>query len=178
MSKKMSSTVTSSSSLDIEKEVGRTLKVVPFDGSREEWHMWSRRFLSMARIRDVEKYFLEANACPVTPADGSGDFSEAEKVLFKHHNIAYGWLVMSVQCPTCFGLIDTARTPIHPKGSCYLAWKALKSKFEPKLVATTQQLKAQFHSKSMSRNQDPDEYIQELERIRQRLEEVGASILD
>ena len=147
MSKKMnSSTVTSSSSLDLEKEVGRTLKVVPFNRSREEWHMWSIRFLSMARIRDVERFFLEPAACPVTLADGSGDFLEAEKLLFKHHNIAYVWLVMSVQCPICFGLIDTAKTSIHPKGSCYLAWKALKSKFEPKLVATTQQLKAQFHS--------------------------------
>ena len=122
--------------------------------------------------------FLCTDSCPATPVDRSGDFSETEKLLFKHHDKAYGWLVMNVQCLTCFGLINTARSPIHPKGSCHLAWKAQKGKFEPKLVPTMQQLKAGLNSKSMSRNKDPDAYIQELERVRQRLEDVGTSISD
>ena len=57
MSKMNNPTVASSSNFDIEKEIGTTLKVVPFHGSRDEWYMCSRRFLSMTRIRDVEKSF-------------------------------------------------------------------------------------------------------------------------
>ncbi len=59
-----------------------------------------------------------------------------------------------------------------------LAWKALKDKYQIENAASKIELKKQFTQKVMKNGQDPNEWLMELDHLRNRLQAMKSSIQD
>ena len=42
----------------------KSVKVIPFDGAQDSWHMWSRRFLAKSQAAGTKKYLLSSKDVP------------------------------------------------------------------------------------------------------------------
>jgi hypothetical protein len=74
----------------------------------------------------------------------------------------------------CFGIVDAARTTDLPDGDAAKAWKGLLAKYEPSTESEKVKLDREFAtSKLKSSSDDPDAWLTELERKRQRMRTLG-----
>jgi hypothetical protein len=74
-----------------------------------------------------------------------------------------------------FGIVDSSQINEQGNGDAKTAWTRLCERLQPKTSATKIQLKSQFNrNKLKSVDQDPEEWITELELIRQRLKEMNS----
>ena len=139
-----------------------TIRVLPFSGKEKDWRMWSRKFLAAS----VAKGYREA----VDPIDPLTDAKDDE------NRKAYSDLMLSMIDETTFGIIDEAKTGLHPDGDARFAWNELKRKFEPKTGFNEVKTKREFNSCFMEIGQDPDEWIHNLIMLQRRLETMGTKI--
>jgi gag-polypeptide of LTR copia-type len=78
-----------------------------------------------------------------------------------------------------FAIVDEAKTDEFPGGDLSKAWKAPLDTFEPSTAATKDMLKKQFYLNKLSdAGRDPDEWITELEILRQRLKSLKVNVDD
>ena len=59
-----------------------------------------------------------------------------------------------------------------------MAWERLKKKFEPVSAPALVSIERQFHQCALTKNQDPEIWITELEDFLMKLEELGSSMMD
>ena len=109
-----------------------------------------------------------------TTADGKKDKQAREA-----NEKAYNDLLLSCEEEVCFGAVDEAITEDLPDGDAKLAWDNLKARYESTTGASKIQLKKEFSDSRLEDVEtDPDEWIADLERIRQRLKTMEAPITD
>ena len=75
-------------------------------------------------------------------------------------------------------LIYRSKSPKHPRGNAAKAWKDLKRKFAPNTAAELGRTKQEYINARMGQKQDPESFIDYLERKRTRLAEMGHVIDD
>ena len=85
------------------------------------------------------------------------------------NDIDFNDLILSCDEEISFSIVAEATTIERPDGDACLAWKRLSAKYEPKTGTSMVLLKKEFNKCALKKNQDPDEWITELERIRTRL---------
>ena len=83
-----------------------------------------------------------------------------------------------IQDIVSFGIIDTAKDKNLANGNSALAWKRLSKKFAGRNNAEKMKLIKQFNESHMKKNEDPDVWITNMERLRQRIAECGKTIAD
>ena len=143
--------------------------------------MWSRKFLARARIREYKDILTGAEKPPSAnkAIDESTDEGKKEKKLRAANERAYNDLLLSCEEEVSFGAVDEALTTNLPDGDAHQAWSNLKARYESSTPATKIQLKKEFNdSKLEDATTDPDEWIADMERIRQRLKTLKAEIED
>ena len=108
---------------------------------------------------------------------GTGDEDDQEEIKMIN-DIAFNYLILSCEEEISFNIIAEAITIERPDGDACLAWKRLPVKYEPKTGTSMVLLKMEFNKCALKKNQDSDEWITELERIRTRLRSLRSVIDD
>jgi gag-polypeptide of LTR copia-type len=154
----------------------KSSRVLAFDGRHESFKMWSRKFILRAdtEYKDYQGVLLGTTTVP-KESDVLDESVAAEAVLIKArkaNKLALNDLIQSMTEEISFSLVDEAVTTNLPNGCAKTAWDKLLAKYEPKTDTAIMQVKKEFHTNGLSEGQDPDEWISELERQRQRIKKI------
>ena len=153
-----------------------SLRYLPFKGKKEEWEMWSAKFLSKARKK---KYLHIITANKPIEFDDPDDKTTEEQAKEKLNDEAYDDLITSMEDKIAFSKVAQAKTATLPNGCAHTAWKNLTNKYKPRTVQSKAEKKLEFaQSKLSDWTKDPDEWLDELERIRADLEMMKSEISD
>ena len=153
-----------------------SLHYLPFKGKKDEWPMWSEKFLSKARKKGYKELLIGKQTPP--SADETRLDDEA-KLLRRLNEEAFDDLVTSMEDKVAFSKVTQAKTPDLPDGDAALAWKLLCSKYKPNTMQNRADLKLQFVQLKLNDwTKDPDEWINKLEEIRSDLKMMNSSISD
>jgi hypothetical protein len=99
-----------------------------------------------------------------------------DKFIFKNY-IAYAELLIICDCDICLGIVNTSNSNLMPEGDTKLSWKNLLAKFELNTKANLIKLKEEFtESKLKDLSDIPDQWIQNLDILRRKLEILGHRI--
>jgi gag-polypeptide of LTR copia-type len=161
-------------------------RLLTFGGKQVDWRMWSRKFLARSNMRKYYEVLNGTLKMPPEPYDGTVESTEETKARLakedevkNKNNIGYMELLMAMTEEISFAIVDEAKTDEFPQGDLAKAWKALLDTFEPSTAATKVMLKKQFYSNKLSdAERDPDEWITELELLRQRLKSLKVNVDD
>jgi hypothetical protein len=157
----------------------KSYHVIPFDGKDDSWRMWSKKFLARAQMRGYKNILL--GKVDVPPHDEVFTGTAAEKAtkeaLRAGNDKAYNDLLLACESDICFNLVDEAQTSDLPEGDARLAWNNLVNKYEPKSSMAKVYLKKEFAKCNLGdSSKDPNDWITELEVLRQRLKCQGEEI--
>ena len=153
-----------------------SLRYLPFKGKKEDWEMWSAKFLSKAR----KKKYLDilTGEVKVTFEDETNKTTE-EKALEKLNKEAYDDLSAAMEDKEAFSKVNQAKTNVLKGGCAHTASKNLLAKYKPKTMQNRAEKKLEFaQSKLTDWTKDPDEWLDELETIRADLDLMGSPIND
>jgi len=163
--------------MSTETEAEKAIRVIPFNGKHEDWRMWSRKFMARADAKGY-KIVLLGNVEVPKDSDNIGE-DQVKANARKLNKVAYNDLLLSCNDEVSFGAVDEAVTNDLPNGDAAQAWKNLLAKFEPTTSGNLIMLRKEFTaSKLEQEDRDPDDWIADLERLRQRLKNMKAEILD
>jgi gag-polypeptide of LTR copia-type len=160
-----------------------SIRVVIFNGKKEQWESWKEKFLVRSSIRGYEDLITGDTKAPATH-DKTGKkkvLTEEEQKLSDLNKKGFGDLILSIDCNTSAGLVAFAmvkgsKTKENPSGHLFNAFTRLKNKYEPNTTPQLMHLTKEFHSKVLKPNQDPDIYITDLEALQVRMEDLGHSV--
>ena len=159
----------------------KTIRIIPFSGKEDDWRMWSRKFLARARVQEYKDILTGTKKAPAagTTIDESTTVGKEQKKLQLANEKAYNDLLLSCEEEVSFGAVDEAISTSFPDGDAHQAWNNLKARYESDTPSTKIQLKKEFNTSALTdTNTDPDEWIADLERIRQRLKTLKSEITD
>ena len=100
--------------------------------------------------------------------------SEEDKKIVQHrelNELAYEDLILAINGDektglVVFNIVNNCKLEDYPEGNCQQAWKLLEKKFQPNTATNYVNLKKDFtNSKLKSIEEDPDDWITELESI-------------
>ena len=168
-----------------EKYMDKTLKLPRFSGKQEDWQIWSERFLIRAKRKGYKDLLTEKVKIP-TDSETSTDARIADELdeLRELNELAFEEIEMGMDTDkktgrVAFDYVRLSKTNDNTEGNCKLAWDRLKMKFESKQAPTRLMLRKEFYNKKLnSIDEDPDEWITELEDLRLRMQAAGSSISD
>ena len=84
--------------------------------------------------------------------------------------MAYSDLLLACQEEVAFGVVDKAMMADLPEGCARMVWLNLTARFGLNTAAAKIELKREFTKSSLGeKDKDPDKWVSDLERIRQRL---------
>ena len=159
---------------EINKEL--SLRYLPFKGKKEDWEMWSAKFLSKARKK---KYIEILTAKSAMTFEDEDNKTKEEKALEKLNDEAYDDLITSMEDKVAFNKVSQAKTKTLKNGCAHTAWKNLTNKYKPRTVQSRAEKKLEFsQSKLTDWTKDPDEWLDELEQLRADLEMMNSGIND
>jgi len=159
----------------------RAIRVIPFSGKAEDFNMWKMKFLSRAKnsgFKDV----LTGTTTILKASDtlDENDPNDKPKIqAWKMNEIAMEELLCSVSDPVSHGALKCSHTKDIPDGDSSKAWKEMQSWFELKTNQAKLELRHCFHACKMEdKEEDPNNYLTELENMRWRLDELGVKVDD
>ena len=130
----------------------KKIKILPFNGEKKNWHMWSRKFLCKLTVqgcRDILQEDIEIK---------SEDKDQNEELNL----MLYSDLLLSMEDNVCFSIVDMARSNDHPQGCFRTEFKKLKEKFESTSQAARCEIKLEYETLKMKNNEDPELFINTL----------------
>ena len=153
----------------------KAIRVLTFSGKQEDWDMWSKKFLAMAKRKKYKGILLGTTAIPTEEEELKDD---ATKKARDANERAYSDLILSCNDEVSFGIVDNAVTDENPSGDARLAWTELVDSFDPEIGTVVAELKREFQTSRMKLGQKPHEWVQSLEKIRAKLRKHKKKILD
>ena len=123
----------------------KKIKILPFNGEKQNWHMWSRKFfckLTIQGCRDILQEYQEIK---------SEDKDHNEEL----NMILYSYLLLSMEDNVCFSIVDMERSNNHPQVCFRTAFKKLKEKFESTSQDARCEIKLEYESMKMKTHEDP-----------------------
>ena len=152
-----------------------------FSGLSRDFQYWEAKYSARAAIKRFDdildgsktlrkKSVMDAEEDPA---------KKAEDEITKNMNLrAYNDLLLSMEQGVAFSIVRQCKSPEYPKGNAKLAFDKLKIKYEPKSVNCVAAARKEFHGRKLKKHEDPTEWIMELGKMRQRLEDLGTSLND
>jgi hypothetical protein len=123
--------------------------------------------MAKARLKGYRNLLVGIEKMPLKGTKGHED-------LVTKNDFAFAELLISCKCDVCLGLVNTSRSEELPEGDACIAWTILVNKFAPTTKFNLIKTKKEFvESKLEDISRDPDEWIQSLEILRQRLAILG-----
>jgi len=157
------------------------ITIIPFDGTTKQWKIWSTKFLARARRKGYKGILTGSIKAPKDNV--RTQLTEEQEKNKELNTIAYEDIILSIDGNkatgrVAFRLVETATTGIKD-GNAHEAWQKLKDKYQPDKAPNRVELKQAFtNSKLRDGDQDPDEWITELEELRADLARMGSDITD
>ena len=131
-----------------------SLRYLPFKGKKDEWEMWSAKFLSKARKKRYIK--ILTGEMPVVFED-KDDKTTEEIAREKLNDEAFDDLITLMEDKVAFNKVNQAKTKTLKNGCARTAWSNLLNKYKPKSVQTKAKLKLKFaQSKLKDWTKDPE----------------------
>ena len=154
-------------------------KFDPFSGKEKEWYRWSRKFLSYASMKDyIEILEDETIVIPKYSTDLKSNETKKQKARDNNNQAYHDLLHACGQEDVSFSCVESAKTEDLPHGSAPLAWANLIQRFEPDTGASQVEMKREFASSKPKKNQDPVEWVVEMERLQKQLKLVHSHDID
>ena len=91
---------------------------------------------------------------------------------------AYQDVMLACSDEVNFGIVFNSKSIIFPKGDAYMAWTRLKQKHEPQTNAQKVMLRKAFHQSRLKKNEDPDEWVENMQGMMYRLQGLGVEITE
>jgi hypothetical protein len=115
--------------------------------------------------------------------DETSNIRKNKSMIIKLNEIAYTELILSINLKASsgkvtFDIIRGCKTKDYPDGNGDIAWKKLKSKYEPVSEPSIVKLEKQFRELSLKKGQDPEVWITESEDLCVKLENMRSCITE
>ena len=148
---------------------GKEDQDTPIQWGEENWNMWSRKFLFKITVQGFRDILQEDQEIK------SEDRDHNEEI----NMMLYSDLILSMEDSIFFSIVDMERSNDHPQGCFRTAFRKLKEKFESTSQSERCEIKLEYESMKMKINEDPDLFINTLEKISRRMnEDFNMNILD
>ena len=145
----------------------KSIKIIPFDGTEDGYEMWAAKFTAYCTEKEVETA-LQQRADPHAALTGD-DIAKNQK--------AYNLMLLSVEDKKSFNIIKNASRANVPNDAA-LAWENLKDEYEPKEETDKTTLTQEFFTSACDTDEEPHQWVVEMEMMRARLAEMGETITD
>ena len=139
-----------------------------FDGKKENWTMWSEKFLAKATLKGYEDIL---NGKIDVPKDDEEKTTEEQKKATKLNKLAYNELMLSCTDKKSFAIVKAAKISKYKSGNAKFAWDNLKTKFEPNTGAELVDINQDYMNLRMETGSDPEDFITELEELKEKMAE-------
>ena len=116
------------------EEAEKAIRTITFSGKRQDWRMWSKKFMARAVIKNyvnVLKGTITAPRFDATIDVSTKDGKEQQKAR-NANEIAYSELLLSCDDEVYFEIVCESMTADLPEGCAKTALEQLISKYEPK----------------------------------------------
>jgi hypothetical protein len=150
---------------------------VIFTGKKEDWPRWSTQFLGIATTKKFKLSLLGKEIPPEENVELDEESTDNEmKRMVKYRSAnerAYSALTLACTDAKSFRIVYNAKTKALPSGDAALAWEKLRAKFEPTSGAVLTQLVQEFRSSYLKKGESPDDWIERLDSLRNRIEQIS-----
>ena len=160
----------------------KTIRVLPFNGKKENWSVWEEKFLARAKRKGYKKVLLGKETAPKDSEtiDERTDAGKEKKRLKDANELGFEELILSIDGKSkagkvAFALVKGCKSVDYPDGEAALAWMRLTNKFASKNTVSLLKLKREFTNSMMKTDQDPDEWITELEELQARIKDIAVN---
>ena len=155
----------------------KAIRVLPFDGKRSSWTMWEAKYKARAKKNKFLDVMLGNTTVPDATAviDISNDAGKSQLRAREANDEGYNDLLLSMEEEVAFGLVNEAKTTALPDGCLKTAWDALSKRYEPRTKNQLVALKSQFTKRSLEKEEDPDEWITDLEALNRKIKNIDAN---
>ena len=160
----------------------RSIRIIPFNGKQENWSMWEEKFLARAKRKGYKNILLAKEVAPKDSVAIDTSTSAGKEQMRKRdaNELAFEELILSIEGKSkagrvAFALVKGCKTNDYEDGDAGLAWKRLTQKYASKNTVSLLKLKREFTNSSMKVDQDPDEWITELEELQTRIAEIAGN---
>ncbi|MEM7375817.1 MAG: hypothetical protein AAF587_44925, partial [Bacteroidota bacterium] len=141
---------------------GDELKHLPkFNGHPRKWHMWKQKFLTRAESLGYYDILIGDVVLP-------GPTDPVDAAIIEANTMAFQALMYACQGPA-FGLVDTSRTDLAPRGDAALAWEKLTQKYGPTDTIRLLELRDEYISTRLQDFDDVDEWYIQIDTILQEM---------
>jgi hypothetical protein len=161
------------------------IRVLTFSGLKEDWSIWSERFLAKAKRHGYKDVLLGKQEIPKSDETFDERTAEgrAKSKIVELNELAYSELVLSMDVKkatgkVAFQIIRGCKTKEYEDRNAAVAWERLKNKYQPTSAPSLVKLECAFRKSVLKDNQDPGEWITHLEEMRMQLEEMGSVLSD
>jgi hypothetical protein len=114
------------------------IRVLNFTGEKEEWSLWSEKFLAKARRSGVKDILLGKLTIPKTNDEVNEETDKGKTMMkiFDLNELAYTELILSIDVKTssgkiAFDMVKGCKNKDYTEGNATMAWERLKNKYKP-----------------------------------------------
>ena len=83
----------------------KDMKIAKFNGNKDEWPRWSKKIMSVAKIKKFSHIIDGSVKVPAIIEN----MEEAQKLFREINEVAYCYLLYCMNDEICFNLVDTAK---------------------------------------------------------------------
>ena len=130
----------------------KLLKIILFNGEQKKWFMWST--CHRAKLRLSGLLGILDGEVTIEP-DGKLSYTQDEEEARQMNDEVYADLVLSVNDPSCFNTIFSARTKSLKEGDAALAWKKLCERFANSTRSSKVSVSREFKMCRLEKNTKP-----------------------
>ena len=164
----------------------KSIRVLEFDGKTSNWEGWSEKFKARAKRRGYKDMLVGKEKIPTASeyaAASTGSSADDKEIVKRAERNEEGCedIILSISHTTkqgkvAFSLVKNCKTTEYPEGNVQMMWDRLEAKYAPKTAPSLLKLKKKFaNSKLDSIEKHPDEWITELESLRNDMDSIDIS---
>jgi hypothetical protein len=148
------------------------IRVLTFSGLKEDWSIWSERFLAKAKRHGYKDVLLGKQVIPKSDETFDEKTTEGKKKskIVELNELAYSELVLSMDVKkatgkVAFQIIKGCKTKEYEDGNVAVAWERLKNKYQPSSAISLVKLECTFRKSALKDKEDPSILITYLEEM-------------
>jgi len=157
--------------------------MLPFSGKQEDWFGWEENFKARAMSRGYYGIMMGEESIPEhgLKLDATKDKEKID--LRKLNATGYQELLSCInfkdgEGKRVFDLILSSKSKEFPMGNIKDAYEALKQRFAPVKTVLLGELENKLFASSLSKGENPEEFVIDLENVRAQMAEMGSTITD
>jgi len=161
------------------------IRVLNFSGKKDEWPSWSEKFLAKAKRSGTKDVLLGRIQIPKTLdfVDEKTEEGKKQLKIIDLNELAFTELILSIDVSSsagkiAFGIVKSCKTKEYEDGNAALAWEKLRKKYDPVSAPSLVKTERMFRESKLSKDEDPEVWITDLEDLRLKLELMGSSMTD